>query len=334
MKNLQVKILALFIGLTSLVSCSKDDDSAETTSGLIPSALNFEEVTVTGNHFSARRWHRTTVFNNKIWLIGGELGDGSSHDNGVWSSTDGVNWTQVLTPGHVQFSSVAGGSLLTFDNKMWLIGGFMEGAISRNDIWNSTDGVTWNQVTTTNVFTDRHFFGATVHNNKMWIVGGTNGGATVGSNDVWSSADGITWTQHTITGNSFSNRLHHKLVSYNNKLYVIGGYSDGTYLSDVWSTTDGNTWTKETDGGTSFPGKLSFEVVVKNNLMYVISGQQTGGSLTDEVFKSDNGKKWVKDNVITSYGARRDFQAVMFNNKLTIIGGWQGSYSNDVWTLN
>lgn len=328
MKNLKEKFAALVLATLSLVSCSSDDNSATPN----PQGLSFSETTISGIHFSERRWHRTTVFNNKLWLIGGELTGG--HDNEVWSTSNGVNWTKELTSGHTQFLNVAGGALLTFNNKMWLIGGFQSGLDSRNEIWNSTDGINWTEVTTSTVFSARHFFGATVFNNKMWVIGGTSGSSTVGMNDVWSSTDGVNWTQHTINGVSFSARLHHKLISYNNKLYLIGGYSDGTNRSDVWSTTDGNTWVKETDGGsTIFPAKYSFETVVKDNAIYVIGGQTESG-LTDDIYKSTNGSEWTKLNVNNTYGARRDFQAILFNNKLTIIGGSSGSYENDIWTLN
>src|SRR5687768_15304510 len=46
--------------------------------------------------FSGRRSHTGVVFNDKMWVIGGfEPGIGTNfYKNDVWSSPDGVNWTQ------------------------------------------------------------------------------------------------------------------------------------------------------------------------------------------------------------------------------------------------
>ncbi|MCB9034560.1 MAG: hypothetical protein H6553_12035 [Chitinophagales bacterium] len=344
MKNLKMNLVVslIILAMISIISCNKEEDNTPTPTPeptptvLSPDTLSFSQTTTSGNIFSARRWHRTTVFNNKIWLVGGELADGYTHDNAVWSSTDGITWNEVLADGHTQFLPVAGGALLTFNNKMWLIGGFLEGARSRNKIWNSSDGITWNEVTTSSIFSARHFFGATVYNNQMWVVGGTNNSSVTGLNDVWSTTDGITWVQHTISSDTFSNRLHNKLVVYNNKLFLISGYSDGNYYNDVWSTTDGNFWTNETENSDStFVSRYSFESVVYNNSIYVIGGQKDGGSITDEIYKSTDGKNWIQNVITTSYGARRDFQAVLFNNQLLIIGGLaNGNITNDIWTLN
>ena len=86
------------------------------------------------------------VFNNKMWVIGGKYeNDPRNRLNDVWSSSDGINWTQATE--HAAFSERFGQTSVAFNNKIWVIGG---SNISMNtpiavldDIWFSTDGVTW-----------------------------------------------------------------------------------------------------------------------------------------------------------------------------------------------
>ncbi len=81
---------------------------------------NWYEATSAAD-WSARNGHKAVVYNNKIWITGGYTSD---YTNEVWSSADGVHWTQtaggsmgVTFPVRYEHSSVV------FNNKMYVIGG-------------------------------------------------------------------------------------------------------------------------------------------------------------------------------------------------------------------
>jgi len=57
---------------------------------------------------------------------------------------------------------------------MWLIAG-TDGSAKKNDVWNSTDGVTWSEVSSSTIFSVRENLSSLVFDNKMWITGGFNG---------------------------------------------------------------------------------------------------------------------------------------------------------------
>ena len=71
--------------------------------------------------WSARQWHTSVVFDNKIWVIGG-CENSSSYKNDVWYSTDGVNWTQATA--NAGWSARYGHTSVVFNNKIWVIGGY------------------------------------------------------------------------------------------------------------------------------------------------------------------------------------------------------------------
>lgn len=114
----------------------------------------------------------------------------------------------------------------------------------KNDVWSSTDGITWTQETAAAGFSGRRKHQLVVFDNKLWLIGGMGfpgfGGGP--QNDVWSSADGVTWARETGAA-PFSPRSGHQALVFDNKLLVIGGI-DANFepLNDVWSSSDGVSW--------------------------------------------------------------------------------------------
>lgn len=184
-------------------------------------------LNVTQTRFSTRQYLQTAVFNDKLWLIGGYDG---SFRNDVWSSNDGVNWTQVSA--NAGFSARSDHQVVSFNGKLWVIGGW-DGSM-KNDVWSSSDGVNWTQETAAAGFSARYAHHAAVFDNKLWVIAGWDGGT---NNDVWYSSDGSNWTQATAAA-AFSARVDAQVTVFDNKLWLIGGW-DGSVQNDVWWSSDG-----------------------------------------------------------------------------------------------
>jgi hypothetical protein len=188
--------------------------------------------------FSEREEHCSVVFNGAMWVIGG-LGGGYLND--VWKSTDGVNWTNVLvnnaSPASNQFPQRENPSAVVYDGAMWVMGGYGGGSNALNDVWNSTDGVSWAQVLPNNVspaagqFPQRSLESLVVYNGAMWVIAGD--GDSNALNDVWSSTDGSHWTQELLQA-PFAIRYSSGLASFNGSLWLFGGVGAGTYYNDAW----------------------------------------------------------------------------------------------------
>ena len=78
-----------------------------------------------GSDLRSADTHRVLVFNNRLWVIAGwdyftTEGGTQTYNNEVWSSADGVSWTQHPNGG---ISRRAPGTRLWFNGKMWVIGG-------------------------------------------------------------------------------------------------------------------------------------------------------------------------------------------------------------------
>jgi len=100
--------------------------------------------------FAARYGHGCSVFNDRIVVLGGfndAVGKEQSFGD-VWQSTNGSDWTQAAA---APFSKEQFHSVLTFDNKLWAVGGYdRENGIDRfTDILYTADGTSWIDLTPT-----------------------------------------------------------------------------------------------------------------------------------------------------------------------------------------
>ncbi len=212
-----------------------------------------------------------TVLGDKLFAVGGTRTNGTDV-NGVvapdgWSiawrimsSTNGTDWTDC-TPGQVNAPSgrafpqvcIHNGKLLLRRGKT--LGFGMWQNQQHSDIFQTSDGTTWTKIpstptTATNRTEDAMFsFG-----NKLWIVGGYKSYISASNilDDIWSSADnGLTWQQETGASGVDMKRFGHNVISYNGKLYMIGGEmmvgSTRTGVSGVLSSSDAVHWTKLPD---------------------------------------------------------------------------------------
>jgi hypothetical protein len=99
----------------------------------------------------------------------------------VWSSADGVTWTQAA---NAPWSARRDHTSVVFDNRLWVIGGWVSsyGGV-HNDVWFSEDGGTWTQATANAPWFARSQHTSVVFDNRLWVIGGNNGSRF---NDMWS----------------------------------------------------------------------------------------------------------------------------------------------------
>ncbi len=235
--------------------------------------------------FIGRTNHTSLVFNNAMWVIGGDNGLLGGVLNDVWSSTNGSTWTQTASASSANIFPARGDhTSLVFNNTMWVIGGF--GASSPyflNDVWASTDGASWYEATPGAAFSARQGHASVVFNNAMWVIGGQSNSSYL--NDVWTSTNGVSWTQVLANTASpgatqFSQRNYFASFVYNNAIWVIGGYAAGTLVDDAWYSTNGSTWTEAT-ATAAFSKRDALFGLVYNNAMWVVSGANTSTYLND-----------------------------------------------------
>ena len=281
--------------------------------------------------FPARGGFGVASFNGKLWAVGGQGVSGRYRD--VWSSPDGITWTQEVA--NAPWSARNSHSLTAFNGKLWLMGGYVGGSSAyKNDIWSSPDGITWTQEVANAPWPVRSGHRVVEHNGLLWLMGGVY--SIDGLQDVWNSTDGVNWTLVTNTA-AWSVRNGFGAASFNGKLWVMGGANGGSnpFTNDVWSSTDGITWTEETSSA-AWPVRASHQVEVFDNKLWVLGGSAADwDSEYSDVWYSENGRDWFRTVEAADWPARRGHSSAVFNDKLWVLGGRVGQFwtlSNDVWS--
>jgi len=192
----------------------------------------------------------TVAFRDRMWLMGGWYNgrlEGHGATSEVWASPNGRDWERETEA--AGWSSRLAGGLVQFQEKLWVLGGtenyyFGDQNSLRSDVWSSSDGRQWDQVTASAGWSPRAYHQAVVHDGKLWVLGGGNYVPEYSAkNDVWCSEDGVHWTE--VTSNAaWSPRLWFSAVSWKGHLWVLGGWSGNPYKNhgDIWYSKDGRTW--------------------------------------------------------------------------------------------
>lgn len=255
----------------------------------------------TSGPFLARFNFGCIVFQGQIIVAGGANAGGTQFLNDVWSSSDGVNWTQLVSA--APWAKRRSPSLAILGNTLYLIGG--DGAALYADVWSTTDGVNWTQVVSSAPWGGR--FGAAVvaFNQGIFLMGGLT--ATAYSNDVWFSPDGATWTQMVTTA-GWGIRAYHSALVFGGKIWIAGG-TNGIVQTDVWSSPDGLTWTNT---GNLPAAREEMATCVYAGKMWFITGADIAVTGTTTVWSSTNGAAFTVVTAAYGGGARLGSMAVVF----------------------
>jgi hypothetical protein len=108
------------------------NDVWSSTDGMTWTPVLANSATPAPTQFPQRYQLQALVYNNQLWVIGGD--NAASDFNDAWYSTDGVTWTQATSA--AAFSPRYGQGGLVYNNEMWVIGG-NDGYGYLNDVWKS-----------------------------------------------------------------------------------------------------------------------------------------------------------------------------------------------------
>jgi hypothetical protein len=235
------------------------------------------------------------VFNNKMWVVGGDCLTGHYQPD-VWSSSDGANWTRATA--NAPWGQRNLHVTMVHDGKIWVMGGqtnpeFVSGVpvAFYNDVWNSSDGVNWTQVTAHAAWSPRGMIQGTFEfNGRMWLVGGgtydTSGYPRLYYNEVWSSTDGLDWRKDTTA--PWAVRQYQSVGVFDNKIWVMAGgngTTSGYNRNDVWYSSDGVNWTELPN--TPWGPRHAPTLFTYNNHMYITGGTQTNVGFVHDVWRLD-----------------------------------------------
>ena len=229
--------------------------------------------------------------------------------------------------------------------KVFLMGG-NNGITYFNDIWTSSDAISWNLIQQHAGWSNRTNFAAFYFQDKIWVMGGVHAAGYF--NDVWNSVDGINW--NLVTSNApWSARQIYAYTVFNNKIWLIGGHYSPFFPyvgNEIWSF-DGIVWT-HVDTNSAQAGiqdapwqntKIMTSAVSHNGMMFVMTS--AGNSYSNDIWATPDGIVWTHVDTNPTivgiqdapWGPRAFSSTTSFNNEIYLTGGNSTSSGtlNDTW---
>ncbi len=214
-----------------------------------------------------------TVLNGSLWIV-----DTWDHPGTVWNSPDGVNWTQVAAG--AQWAPRLACLVVAFQDKLWILGGSDAETQQTyyNDIWNSPDGLHWNQVGAGGTAWGPRVPHGTVFQNKLWVLGGAIfplNGDTIWLHDAAYTFDGGTWEGVDADGVGYGNEFNvfDGQLWDMNRSYDTGGeweYEQVYYRNEVWRSLDAAHWRQMPNA--PWQERVSQQIVTFDGKAWVLGG--------------------------------------------------------------
>ena len=324
----------------------------------------------------------------------------------VWASDDqGATWFDLLEGGTAPWPARAYFQTAIKDDMIYVIGGqdfgleknpfcalleqgvapppglgidpdapcpeFLPSSNFFNDVWRSTDGIAWEQITEAAPWDPRAGLSAAVLGEHIYVMAGSQnddssiigagGPARIYYQDVWRSEDGATWESMTDTA-PWEPRAGAATVVRDDLLFLFGGEDGFTcdplpdceapYFNDVWVTADGATWEQVTASAawSPRPGHVC-ELVGSQFLCFGGFGLLENPT---DMWVSDDGAQWTElptdpwDSADPT-AMRYDFDALVIDDpetgpRVLTFGGDRETFDftdpdnylrvdNDVWTF-
>lgn len=183
------------------------------------------ETLAVQSNLPKRFFYHPFVFQNKLWIIGGE--DQQQQYADIWNSEDGIHW--VKQKDQAGFGKRSASQIVQLHNKLFLL---------NNDVWSSIDGINWTKETDEIVKGEQIFgYAAVVYDDKIWLLGCNRNGQF--SSQVLVSSDGKYWQGMNAP---WSPRGGIAATVHHDKIFMTGGKYGGTpehtefvYSNDLWS---------------------------------------------------------------------------------------------------
>lgn len=294
-----------------------------------------------GAPYSSMPGARMVEFNGELFLNASSSWQTSLYHK-PYKTSDASHWVKAEPPMQImtQLYARSESALLTFNNRLWVLGGRSLDPGSYHVVWgdsNSTgDGSTWTWNNQT-AFMPRYGHSGYVIGGRMFVLGGYNDMAEQ-LGDIQSTANGTSWRTDVATVTNIGLRSYHETVVFNNRVWLLGGEKGGTSVTgEIWSSADGIAWQLEASNEPATT-RQQFGAVVWNGRIWVVGGKDAAGNVVSDVWSSADGVNWRLETSSAVPTPRARMALAVFNNRLYMFGGEstrpedEGRGINEMWS--
>ena len=129
--------------------------------------------------------HYTVVFQDRIWVIGGQTlpqfaPANETYYSDIWATSDGIEWEHIIPKQPSWLARGMIGGCVVYDGRIWILGGGTYDIIKNknrdknrgeyyNDVWSSADGLNWTLHTKSAQWHPRSYHDVAVFDGFMWV---------------------------------------------------------------------------------------------------------------------------------------------------------------------
>jgi hypothetical protein len=263
------------------------------------------------------------VSNGRLYMVT-DVGQGSLHGPGLWSSADAVQWQQAPNPG-MEPDFVARAVMADGNGGVVAVGELT--ATDANvvpEIWHSRDGKTFAK---TQVELPDGASASTGRSGQIVAVAASAGqmvafgdhdvvdtsmntasqSSEVRALDAWHSADGSTWTHSDLPGSDGYQAT--SMTAWSGGFAALATESGKDTGYGVWLSSDGVAWHK----AASVPAITAISIMALPHGLVVVGGKQDAArGLAPAAWSSSDGATW-SESIASGTG-----QAVMFDGAVVV----------------
>lgn len=293
----------------------------------------------TANAWPGRWRHGLTVFNNLLWVSGGNgLVDTSGNFavypttaySDVYQSADGINW--VKTVGQAPWVARSSHAFFPANNLLWVVGGQLIDAfaLATGDSWSSPDGITWTRVSSNpfGVAASGAWPIAALNSAGMdytipppvTVTGGSGGAAAWAFNDFDDDGDDTDLSPGPMMEVTFNNVGSGMTTAPTLSFGTSIGFNAGAYAFL---------------NGTSNGGAKQFKVGQIGTTTYLFE-LADGGTFVHTIWATTDGVTYTNLNVNFGAGWPVRYGEWIAYGNLWMLGGIDTTptYYNDVWYIS
>lgn len=212
--------------------------------------LSWTQVLDTIPYFSPlRNSHMTASLSGNILNFGGQPNAYVPENLAqVWRSPDGAAWEQLPDAPWKPRGMVLN-SCVDDDGTMWLLGGGrLWDRRCYNDVWKTTDGITWEQVMAAAPWAPRYWHNVAWFDDKLWVTCGIVDQTNAA--DTWYSADGLEW--HQLMHPRYDARHASSVTVFEDALWQMTGIGS----NDCWRLRNMTSPTTRVDEHTTLQARV------------------------------------------------------------------------------
>ncbi len=277
------------------------------------------ELITDSSPLKGRRGHAAVLFGDKILIAGGFAVDETtgerSYCNDVWTYSTTEGWEQLTAD--AEWRARMNHALVAAGDTLYLFGGFYDGRYYCDDMYKSTDGTSWEQVTDADEApvlipgARASFASCLAGDGKIYLQGGSYYDA-VGSNRGTINPSGPAWHQLWVfdptaesagwvvgknpSGNA-TRRAEHELAVFGERLWMLSGKANSSlhfsryhelYSTQVYDTIE-ESWTDDSSGS-GFGPRYSYTTEVfrptgcDEDRLYILGGFTDSSAVNDIVY--------------------------------------------------